>query len=181
MELQYKKALTENGLNISDLPEDAQTGISEINHVLKAFNMLEKKGSKPTAKALKKLKAMDKWVYYEILDYLHDTDKNEDDIPFDADDVKDDLQDKNDNKNDKPDTNDETVEPDALGLKIEAELDGLYQSGKTVYSIEELSGNAKETYNVLFDSYEDGEENGIVTTKYSLLEGTDKKFTLKLN
>jgi hypothetical protein len=177
MELQYKKALTENGLNISDLPEDAQTGISEINNVLKAFNMLEKKGGKPTAKALKKLKAMDKWVYYEILDYLHDTDKNDDDIPFDAEDITDDLQ----NKNNQSDLDDKINEPDALGLKIEAELDGLYQSGKKVYSIEEIGSNAHETYNVLFDSYEDGEDNGIVTTKYSLLEGTDKKFTLKLN
>jgi hypothetical protein len=116
---------------------------------------------------------MDKWVYYEILDYLHDTDKNDDDIPFDADDVKDDLN--------KDDVKDDNVEPDALGIKIEAELDGLYQSGKTVYSIEELGSKARETYNVLFDLYEDGEENGVVTTKYSLIEDKDKTFKLKLN
>jgi len=182
MELQYKKALEKNNLNISDLPEDAQTGISEINSVLRAFNMLEKKGGKPTAKSLKKLKAMDKWVYYEILDYLHDTDKNDDDIPFDADDVKDDLtNDSNDNSKSTDDVNDDNIEPDALGIKIEAELDGLYQSGKTVYSIEELGDKATETYNVLFDLYQDGEENGIVTTKYSLLEDKDKTYKLKLN
>jgi hypothetical protein len=181
MELQYKKALEKNNLNISDLPEDAQTGISEINNVLRAFNMLEKKGGKPTAKSLKKLKAMDKWVYYEILDYLHDTDKNDDDIPFDADDVKDDLQ---NGSNDDSTSNDDVkdnIEPDSVGIKIEAELDGLYQSGKTVYSIEELGSKARETYNVLFDLYEDGEENGIVTTKYSLLEDKDKTYKLKLN
>lgn len=181
MELQYKKALEKNNLNISDLPEDAQTGISEINNVLRAFNMLEKKGSKPTANSLKKLRAMDKWVYYEILDYLHDTDKNDDDIPFDADDVKDDLSGSSKNDGIKDDSIDGNIEPDALGIKIEAELDGLYQSGKTVYSIEELGNKARETYNVLFDLYKDEEENGIVTTKYSLLEGKDKKFTLKLN
>lgn len=173
MELQYQKALKANNLNVSDLPEDAQTGISEINNVLKAFNMLEKKGKTPTAKALKKLKAMDKWVYYEILDFLHDTDKNDDDIPFDADDVKDDL---NGNIND-----DQNNQPDELGLKIESELEGLYQSGKNIYSIEELGNKARETYNVLFDSYEEGEENGIVTTKYSLIEDEDKTFKLKLN
>jgi endo-alpha-1,4-polygalactosaminidase (GH114 family) len=181
MELQYKKALEKNNLNVIDLPEDAQTGISEINNVLKAFNMLEKKGGKPTAKSLKKLKAMDKWVYYEILDYLHDTDKNDDDIPFDADDVKDDLTDDLNKDDVKDDLKDDNIEPDALGLKIEAELDGLYQSGKTVYSIEELGNKARETYNVLFDLYQDGEENGIVTTKYSLLEDKDKTYKLKLN
>ena len=179
MELQYKKALEKNNINVSNLPEDAQTGISEINNVLRAFNMLEKKGQRPTEKAMKKLRAMDKWVYYEILDYLHDTDKNDDDIPFDADDVKDDLNIKNkDNSNQDNDDNNQT---DSVGIKIEAELDGLYQSGKTVYSIEELNQNARETYNVLFDLYQDGEENGVVTTKYSLIEDKDKTFKLKLN
>lgn len=179
MELQYKKTLEKNNLNVSNLPEDAQTGISEINNVLRAFNMLEKKGQRPTEKAMKKLRAMDKWVYYEILDYLHDTDKNDDDIPFDADDVKDDLNIKNkDNSNQ---DNDDNNQADPVGIKIEAELDGLYQSGKTVYSIEELDQNARETYNVLFDLYQDGEENGVVTTKYSLIEDKDKTFKLKLN
>lgn len=178
MELQYQKVLKENNLNISDLPEDAQTGISEINGVLRAFNMLEKKGKNPTAKALKKLKAMDKWVTYEIYDFLHDTDKNDDEIPFDADDVKDDL---NEAKNDNGDQNTNNIDVDPIGLKIDAELEQLYASGKTIFSIEELGNRAKETYNVLFDSYEDGEENGIVTSRFSLIEGSDKQFTLKQN
>jgi hypothetical protein len=181
MELQYKKALEKNNLNVSNLPEDAQTGIAEINNVLKAFNMLQRKGQKPTEKAMKKLRAMDKWVYYEILDYLHDTDKNDDDIPFDADDVKDDLQNGSSDGYALNDDLKDNIEPDAQGLKIEAELDGLYQSGKTVYSIEELGEKARETYNVLFDLYEDGNDNGIVTSKYSLLENKDKTFKLKLN
>ena len=172
MELLYKKELAKHNLSVSDLPEDAQTGIDQINDVLKAFRMMESKGKQPTAKSLKKLKAMDKWVTYEIYDFLHDTDKNDDEIPFDADDVKDDL---NGGKND----NGNGVDVDPLGLKIEAELEQLYASGKTVYSIEELGNKARETYNILFDSYEEGEENGIVTSNYSLIEGTDKNFNLK--
>jgi hypothetical protein len=174
MEFQYKKELEKNGLTVAELPEDAQTGIDQINDVLKGFRMLEKRGQKPTPKALKKLKAMDKWVTYEIYDYLHDTDKNDDDIPFDAEDVLD--GDQNEPKGDKGESN---VEVDPIGLKIDAELEQLYASGKTVFSIEELGNNAKETYNVLFDSYEDGEENGVVTSRFSLIEGNDKKFTLK--
>jgi len=172
MEFQYLKTMQENDLSISDLPEDAQTGIAEIKKVLTALNMSKKN---PTAAVQKKLKAMDKWVYYEILDFLHDTDKNEDDIPFDAQDVIEPGKNANEGK----DGDQSTADP--LGLKIEQELDGLYASGNTVYSIEDLSTKAKETYNVLFDAYDEDEENGIVTTKYSLIEGKDKKFTLKLN
>ena len=39
--------------------------------------MLEKSGKKPTAKTIRKVKAMDKWVCYEIYDQVNDTDKNE--------------------------------------------------------------------------------------------------------
>jgi len=178
MELLYKKELAKHNLKVSDLPEDAQTGIDQINDVLKAFNMNERRGKKPTDKALKKLKAMDKWVTYEIYDFLHDTDKNDDEIPFDAEDVKDDLSGgKNDNGNN--DDNGNGVDP--IGLKIDSELEQLYASGKKVYSIEELGDRARETYNVLFDSYEDGEENGIVTSRFSLIEESDKQFTLKQN
>jgi hypothetical protein len=172
MELQYKKELQKHNLSVSDLPEDAQTGIEQINDVLRAFNMLERKGKNPTAKALKKLKAMDKWVTYEIYDYLQDTDENDDDIPFDAEDVL-----EGDESNQKDNGGKSNVDP--IGLKIDAELEQLYASGKNVYSIEELGSQARETYNVLFDSYEDGEENGVVTSNFSLVEGNNKLFTLK--
>lgn len=171
MELKYVKALRENNLKVSDLPEDAQTGISEINKVLKGFAMIERKGRKPLPASIKKLQAMDKWVYYEILDYLHDTDNNDDDMPLDADDV---LEDMNDAKND--------AEPkaDELGLQIEAELDSLYQSGKKEFTIDDIKSSAKKAYREIWDSYEPGDENGIVTSKYSLIENENELFILKL-
>ena len=73
MDLKYKKEMEKHGLSYAELPEDAQTGIDAINDVLRGFNMLEKKGQRPSAKAVKKLNAMDKWVYYEILDVVNDT------------------------------------------------------------------------------------------------------------
>ena len=91
MEFKYKKLMEENGLTLNQLPEDAQTGVAEINKVLRAISMVEKKGGKISAGSLKKLTTMDKWVTYEILDYLHDTDNNDDDMPIDADDVIEDL------------------------------------------------------------------------------------------
>lgn len=171
MELKYVKALRENNLKVSDLPEDAQTGISEINKVLKGFAMIERKGRKPTAGSIKKLQAMDKWVYYEILDYMHDTDNNDDDMPLDAEDV---LEDMNDAKvNDEP-------KVDQAGLQIDAELDSLYQSGKREFTIDEIKNQARKAYKEIWDSYEPGDENGIVTSKYSLIENDDELFVLKL-
>lgn len=173
MELKYVKAMQENGLKLSDLPEDAQTGIAEIAKVLKGFKMLESRGRKPTQVALRKLSAMDKWVYYEILDYLHDTDKNDDDMPLDAEDV---LNGMNDGKNKEKDV----PEPDAIGLKIESELDELLQSGKKEYTIDEIRSRAPRSYKEIWDSYEPGDDNGIVTSKYSFVENENELFILKL-
>jgi hypothetical protein len=87
MEFKYKKLMEENGLTLNQIPEDAKTGVDEINKVLRGITMRERAGKKVLPMTLKKLATMDKWVTYEILDYLHDTDKNDDDIPFEADDV----------------------------------------------------------------------------------------------
>ena len=183
MEFKYKKLMEENDLTVNQLPEDAQTGISEINKVLRAISMVEKKGRKISAGALKKLTTMDKWVTYEILDYLHDTDNNDDDMPIDADDIIDDLnKDGKDKPVDKPvnETNDNN-QVDQVGLRIEEELDRLFESGKTSYTIDEIRSKASRTYKELWDSYEENEQNGIVTTKYSLIEDKEKNFNLKLN
>lgn len=173
MELQYIKALKEHNLRVNDLPEDAQTGISEINKILKGFSMVEKRGLKPTQSAMKKLRTLDKWVYYEILDYLHDTDKNDDDMPVDADDVLDDLQ---DNKKDQ----DNEPQVDSLGLEIDSELDKLYSLGKKQFSIDEIKARARKAYKEIWDNYEPGDENGIVTSKYSFIENEQELFELKL-
>lgn len=179
MEFKYKKLMEENDLTVNQLPEDAQTGISEINKVLRAISMVEKKGRKISAGALKKLTTMDKWVTYEILDYLHDTDNNDDDMPIDADDIIDDLnKDGKDKPVNKPNNN---IEVDQVGLRIEEELNRLFESGKTSYTIDEIRNKASRTYKELWESYEEDEKNGIVTTKYSLIEDKEYNFNLKLN
>jgi len=175
MEFHYKKALLQNNLTIGELPEDAQTGIDNINDILKGINMLEKRGKKPTPKTLKKIQAMDKWVYYEILDFLDDTDKNDDEMPVDADELIAEI-------------NEQAKEPkqvlsseQSFALSIENELKRLYESGTKEYTIESVKSNARNTYNILFDSYEDGQENGIATSRYKLIETKPKVFTISKN
>jgi hypothetical protein len=171
MDLIYLDALKEHKLKVSELPEDAKVGITEITNIVKGFQMAERKGRKPTPQAMRKLKTIDKWVYYEILDYLNDTDKNRDDIPFSADEVLEDLEDKK--------TPPKEEQADPVGLAIDQELADLLAADKTQLSLDELRRGAPKTYKEIWDSYETGEENGIVTSNYSLIENDDEFFILK--
>jgi hypothetical protein len=173
MELMYLKALKENDLKVLSLPEDAQVGINEIRKVIAGFDMAERKGRKPTPNAVKKLKAMDKWVYYEILDFVHDTENNDNDIPSDADDVLDDLE---------PNPKEKTIEikADPIGLKIDNELDQLFSTGKKEYTIDDIKRLARTAYREIWDAYETDETNGIETSKYSFVENENELFILKL-
>lgn len=175
MELYYKKALAKNNLTIGELPEDAQTGIDNINDILKGINMLEKRGKKASPKTLKKIQAMDKWVYYEILDFLDDTDRNADEMPVDADELIAEIKEQAEDSK-------QVLSPDqSFALSIENELKRMYESGTKEYTIESVKSNARNTYNILFESYEDGEENGIATSRYKLIETKPKVFTIYKN
>lgn len=76
IELAYKKLLEEHKLTLDKLNQDAITGIDSITDILKGINMLEKRGKEPSAKIVNKIKSLDKWVCYEILDIVNDTDDN---------------------------------------------------------------------------------------------------------
>ena len=107
MELKYVAELQKHNLDVSELPEDAKTGIEQIGQVARAMNMLEAKGKKPTKKTLQKLKAMDKWVSYEIIDFANETDTNKDTMPVEVEDFLNDLEDESeefDNTEDMTDT-----------------------------------------------------------------------------
>jgi hypothetical protein len=164
MEYQYIKAMEEFDLSFGELPEDAQTGIEQIKDVEKAINMLNNRGKRPTEKTLKKLRAMDKWVYYEILDYVNDTDKNDDEMPYDDDEIINELE----------GGNNVVIPPYAL--RIEDELKSLYDSGTKSYSIDQLKSSASSVYDVIFDGYDPDEENGVQTSNYSLIEKNDNLF-----
>jgi hypothetical protein len=45
--------------------------------------------------------------------------------------------------------------------------------------LDELRASAPKAYKEIWDSYETGEENGIVTSHYSLIENDDEIFILK--
>jgi hypothetical protein len=184
LELQYVAELEKRGLQVKDLPEDAKTGVKEINKALSFIKMNEGKGKKTSPDAIKKIKAMDKWVLYEIYDMESGEDKNEDEIPYESEDIKDDLdEDENEPKKFEADGNEKNqpakqVQSNVDGSKVDLELDGMYKSGKSDWTIGEIKNTAKNAYNAIFDVYDENEENGIKTTNYSLLETEEQKYKL---
>lgn len=177
MELKYLQAMEEHGLTKKDLPEDARTGIEEIEKVMHAMGLAERNGRKITQKTFKKLAAMDKWVYYEILDMVNDTDKNEDEIPYEAEDIVEDEQMGDEDERDENQNSTQTGDS-ALGVKIDQELKVLYDKGKTELSWDDLKDASTTAYNVVFDNYDNTGENGLETSNFRLIETNEDVFTL---
>ncbi len=186
MELRYLELIEEHKLRVSDLPEDAKTGIDNINAIVTAVKMAEKKGRRINASTFKKLEVFDKWVCLEIMDFVNDTTKNNTVKP-DATAIIKDIKEgaKGDGATTATKTVDATKSPDAVispekqkGLDIEAELAEMLKNGNTSLSLEQIKPLAPKAYSLIFDSYEEGGKNGIETTHYSLLETEKEKFTL---
>jgi hypothetical protein len=165
MQYGYEKMMEEYELSYSELPQDAKYGIQAIKNIEKSMLMVEAKGQEVSNATINKVKANDKWVMNEILDYVHDTDDNDDDMPYEKEEIIDELETK-------------TVVIPPHHLRIEDELKTLYSTGKKRYSIEELGDAAPSVYNALFDVYDPEEENGIETSYYSLIEKDDNLFHL---
>lgn len=200
MELQYEQALEKYNLSVSDLSEDAQIGVEQINSVIKGINMLQKSGKQVTEKTLKKLKAMDKWVTYEIIDQVEGTDNNEEEIPYEDQEVigeaeeeayqneqeEEDEYSGEDSEDDEEDDEDEDEDElqqteivnDSRGFEIEKELTNAFNSGKTTIKLEELKTVTPTAYKIIFDTYDESGDNGIETTNYSLIETDEEVFTL---
>ena len=152
--------------------------------------MNESRGKSVSEKTYKKVKAMDKWVYYEILEMMDENENEEEEIPYSADEVIEELEeeieeideeeeeddDDDDNEEEEQDDDDETDFNEApsgdpiKGQTIDADFKIAYDNGKTQITLEELKNVSKTAYNVIFENYDDSGDNGIVTTNYTLLE-----------
>ena len=113
MQYAYEKLMQEYELSHSELPEDAKLGIEAIKNIEKAVNMAEKSGKKINPQTMAKIKANDKWVVREILDY-----------------------------------------------------------------VDEFKGVAPNTYKVLFDNFDEDDDNGVETNRYKLIETDEEIFTI---
>lgn len=177
MEKAYEKLLKEHDLQITDLPEDAQIGIKSIKEIEKAVAMTEKKGKTVTPSTIAKLKALDKWIVREITDLVEDKDTNTDAPPVTPDVAAQVLADAKTDEPAKGADEPDIKAVDEKGVAIDKEFDEMWSNNKKECTLDELKQLANKAYDVVFDSYEAGKENGINTSNYSLIESGDK-FTL---
>ena len=71
-------------------------------------------------------------------------------------------------------------EVDELGLQIESESNEMFETGQVEWDIEDIRKVGKRTYDLIFDNYEDDEENGVETSNFSLLEKENDEMVYKL-
>jgi hypothetical protein len=165
MQYAYQKLMAENDLTLAELPEDAKLGIEAIKNIEKAVNMAEKSGKKVNPQTMAKIKANDKWVVREILDYIEDEDENSDEMPHDDDEIIDEINDANNPKK-------------QLGFTVESELEKMFLTNEKEFELAEIKRIAPTTYGVIFDGFDDEGDNGVETNKYRLIETDDEIFTL---
>lgn len=168
MKYAYEKLMEENNLTLSELPSDAKQGINQIKKIEKAIKMVQSRGKSVSKDVIEQVRVNDKWIVREILDYLEDKDVERGELPNSAEDVIEDLNESNDNE----------PKVDAIGLKIDKELKALFDAGKTLLTGEEIRDNARNTFEVIFDTYAKDGENGVVTTYYALIENAEGNFIL---
>jgi hypothetical protein len=170
MQYAYQKLMEEYGLSYNDLPEDAKHGIEAIRNIEKAINMAEKNGKTVSSKTMAKIKANDKWVVQEIVDYVEDDDDNEDKMPYNEDEVIDEIKGKEQ----------KLTEEQKYALEIENELARMHQVGKKQWEGQEIEQFSEVVFDAVFETYHQNDsENGIETTRYSLIESEPQIFTLK--
>jgi len=185
IDLQYVKELENYNLKVKDLTEDGKTGVSEIKKTLDYIRRGENSGKTPSDEVLRKIKTIDKWVCFEIYDMVEDTDENDDEIPYDSEEIIEELEE--DYAEDEDDDSDEDEQPqnvqkivktNADGNRINSELVELSKSGKNEYTIDEIKRVAPTTYKAIFDTYQKGEDNGVQTKTHSLIEFENQKYKL---
>lgn len=180
----YEKIMREEKLTLDELPEDAKVGIASIKSMQNGINVLAKKGKKPRTDTVAKIKAFDKWIVREILDYVEGKDTNTEAPPVVATEVVADLTAQASAPPvEKVETPAKPNEPstDPKGVAIEEELKGLLQSNKHEYTIEELKAVAPKSYDQIFQTYDTSGDNGIETSNYKIIETSEKVFTISSN
>jgi len=63
-------------------------------------------------------------------------------------------------------------------IQAGAPIGDLIEAGVSELTLEELKSKAKKTYYATFESYKEGEENGVETSHYRIIESSDKVFKI---
>lgn len=167
MKLAFEKLLETNDLEISDLPKITQVEIKELTQLKSLIESKMTIGQNVTPATLQKIKDKDNAIVDDILDYLGDEEDDTDDNLIDRySDDEDTDEDNNDNNEDEDDTDEDNMD----AITIDKELHNLFKSGASVLTLAQLREYAPTTYECIFDTYGQDEENGINTSNYTIVE-----------
>jgi hypothetical protein len=179
MKLAFEKLLETNNLEVSELPKIIQIEIKELVGLKNLIDSKKTIGQNVTEQTMQKLKDKDNAVVDDILEFLDSDDEDETDDTSDDDTFDDD--DTSDDDTSDEDEEDEDDSNDADGVSIDQELNTLFKSNQTELSINQLRSLAPVTYDCIFETYGKDEENGIVTSNYSIIETALNSETFKIS
>lgn len=176
MAFAYEILIEKHNLKVEELPEEVQIAIDGIKDSMKGINMAKKtaekngKVYKESEGVIKKTKQLDSWACRSIREYL-DGKETSTDAPTDGEEILELIN----NEKSEP-----TVEL-AEGNEIDLQLQAMLTEGITEVSTEVLKDRCPKAYKLIFESYVEGEENGLETTNFSLTENESKNYILTKN
>lgn len=186
MKLAFEKLLETNDLEISDLPKITQVEIKELSQFKSLIESKMTIGQNVTPATLQKIKDKDNAIVDDILEYLEDDDSDDDSDESNDSDEEDDqnpIDRFSDDEEEEVDEDDkvEQDDDDMDAITIDKELHNLFKSGETTFTLAQLRDLAPTTYECIFDTYGQDEENGINTSNYAILETSLNSETFKIS
>lgn len=176
MKLAFEKLLESHNLEVSELPKITQVEIREANSLKGLIDSKKNIGQKVTSETLQKLEDKDNAICDDILDYIDEDDSEDEEDDFYEDATNSDSDDEEQEEDD-----DDSDDDDEDGVTIDQELHSLFKSGKTTLDFNYIRNNAPATYDCLFDTYGQDEENGINTSNYSIIETSPNSETFNIS
>lgn len=184
-ELAYLKLIKEESINEKELPADIK---GKINGIKMALGRFKASSTETTKTSVVKLdveiaEMIQNWLEEELPEESAITVQDKDHIDKENKDKEAEEERKRKETQDKKDAaltsenKDQTALQDKAA-KIEGELSAIFESGKNTLTLEELKKFAPVSYKDIFDNYTAGEENGIETSRFALLEKEKETFQL---
>jgi hypothetical protein len=157
MQLAYQKIMAEYNLTNEELPSEIKDDIKEIQKIVNNIKAIKGRGQSPQQSLMDNLKKRDRLLVNDIEDYYEDKSENEEESQMN-----------------KVDNN------IAEGLSLESELENLYKTGVKDINISDLKNSCPKCYSKIFSTYEKGGDNGIKTSRFSIIEIKEQPETFNL-
>ena len=168
MKLGFEKLLEEHDIEVESLPNDLQISIEELQNSKERILAKTRIGHNVSEQTLERLRVKDQMVVRALLELIEDEDEDEDNEGEDEDNNN---MGNNYNEQDGEEDDDDVVNVSPqVAIAVDKELNSLFSAGVTTVSLSELRSRARNTYNLLWDSYEQDSENGIATSNFELIE-----------